>query len=144
MKRGEIAGGEKTQHPLTRSHREWLTRAHATPPLTPLIHPRRVTELCEREKWFGRGAGSFRLFQQSLVPVVCAGGGKWAMDGPGAPALKPGGHGVIWKLAQARETCGGKEKRKAPCQRGAAVVSFLSGAAAPRSLLPVLSSQAHA
>lgn len=64
---------------------------------------RRVTELCLKEGWFGRGQDSFRLFQQSLVPVVGATEGRWAMDGPGAPALKPGGHGVIWKLAQARK-----------------------------------------
>lgn len=63
---------------------------------------RRVTELCAREGWFGRGKGAFRLFQQALVPVVCAERGQWAMDGPGAPMLKPGGHGVMWKLAQAR------------------------------------------
>lgn len=85
-----------------------------TPPSRPTPRPsqpsassrsaahRRVTELCEKEAWFGRGGDAFRLFQQSLVPVVCAEGGRWAMDGPGAPALKPGGHGVIWKLAQAR------------------------------------------
>ena len=177
----------------------------------------RVTALCAREAWFGRGAAGFRLFQQALVPVVgvdtgalrpparrglppslggapclparccaspgraclparlphssrtslplsftqdptdanwtafwaclrgrctrgqhvlrgerragcragaaapsrrrppaevrnprhsvtrrgaMAGAGKWLMEGPGAPSLKPGGHGVIWKLAQ--------------------------------------------
>ena len=105
----------------------------------------------EQAGWFGRGASSFRLFQQPLVPMVGAEDGRWLLqrplevragllDGngkrggrvkPGAMAsfgstplcpfqvplrsmrrlhtcplhlppaqvmMKPGGHGVIWKL----------------------------------------------
>jgi hypothetical protein len=60
----------------------------------------RVLRLCEREGWFGRGRGGFRLFKQPLVPVVGVASGRWLLEGPGALALKPGGHGVIWKLAR--------------------------------------------
>jgi hypothetical protein len=59
----------------------------------------RVLALCEREHWFGRGRDAFRLFKQPLVPVVGVASGRWLLDGPGTPSLKPGGHGVIWKLA---------------------------------------------
>ena len=73
----------------------------------------RISALMREEGWFGRGAGGFRLFEQPLVPVVTTRGGRWVLpeddDGgeggaPGEsggqlnPALKPGGHGAIWKL----------------------------------------------
>lgn len=60
----------------------------------------RVAALCAQERWFGRGSRSFRLFTQPLVPVLAASSGRWLLEGPGALALKPGGHGVVWKLAQ--------------------------------------------
>lgn len=36
---------------------------------------------------------------QPLVPVVAADDGRWLMHEPLQCILKPGGHGVIWKLA---------------------------------------------
>lgn len=39
-----------------------------------------------------------RLFKQPLVPMVSAEDGSWLLSGPLRPLMKPGGHGVIWKL----------------------------------------------
>lgn len=58
-----------------------------------------ITSLCERFKWFGRGRSSFQLFEQPLVPAVSAEDGQWLVQGQFMPVCKPGGHGVIWKLA---------------------------------------------
>ncbi|CAK7325899.1 unnamed protein product [Dovyalis caffra] len=60
---------------------------------------KRITSLCERLSWFGRGRSSFQLFEQPLVPAVSAEDGQWVVTKPFAPVCKPGGHGVIWKLA---------------------------------------------
>ncbi|KAH9767199.1 UTP--glucose-1-phosphate uridylyltransferase 3 [Citrus sinensis] len=59
----------------------------------------RITSLCERLRWFGRGQSSFQLFEQPLVPAVDAEDGQWLVMRPFAPVCKPGGHGAIWKLA---------------------------------------------
>ncbi|KAK4792547.1 hypothetical protein SAY86_022982 [Trapa natans] len=59
----------------------------------------RITSLCKKVEWFGRGQSSFRLFEQPLVPVVCAEDGQWIVQKPCMPVCKPGGHGVLWKLA---------------------------------------------
>ncbi|CAI7812542.1 unnamed protein product, partial [Closterium sp. NIES-53] len=59
----------------------------------------RVLALLQQHNWFGRGEHNFRLFQQPLVPTVAAEDGRWLASGPLSPVLKPGGHGVIWKLA---------------------------------------------
>ncbi|XP_031373607.1 UTP--glucose-1-phosphate uridylyltransferase 3, chloroplastic isoform X2 [Punica granatum] len=59
----------------------------------------RITSLCEKLQWFGRGQSSFQLFEQPLVPAVCAEDGQWMVWKPFMPVCKPGGHGVIWKLA---------------------------------------------
>nr|XP_043631343.1 UTP--glucose-1-phosphate uridylyltransferase 3, chloroplastic isoform X2 [Erigeron canadensis] len=58
-----------------------------------------ITLLCERSNWFGRGQSSFKLFEQPLVPAVSAEDGQWLAKGKFVPVCKPGGHGVIWKLA---------------------------------------------
>ncbi|KAJ7959622.1 UTP--glucose-1-phosphate uridylyltransferase 3 chloroplastic [Quillaja saponaria] len=58
-----------------------------------------ITSLCERLAWFGRGQSSFNLFEQPLVPAVSAEDGRWLVTRPFTPICKPGGHGVIWKLA---------------------------------------------
>ncbi|KAF2319152.1 hypothetical protein GH714_013602 [Hevea brasiliensis] len=59
----------------------------------------RITYLCERLSWFGRGRSNFQLFEQPLVPAVGAEDGQWLITKPFTPVSKPGGHGVIWKLA---------------------------------------------
>ncbi len=58
----------------------------------------RITKLFEKNHWFGRSKESFRFFTQPLVPVVDEEGG-WVVKKALTPMLKPGGHGVIWKLA---------------------------------------------
>ncbi|KAL3684030.1 hypothetical protein R1sor_002052 [Riccia sorocarpa] len=60
----------------------------------------RVLALCKSHNWFGRGRDNFRLFEQPLVPTVAAADGHWLMREPLQAVLKPGGHGVIWKLAR--------------------------------------------
>ncbi|KAF5201789.1 Utp--glucose-1-phosphate uridylyltransferase 3 protein [Thalictrum thalictroides] len=59
----------------------------------------RITTLCEALRWFGRGRSNFKLFEQPLVPAVSAEDGQWLVSKPFTPVCKPGGHGVIWKLA---------------------------------------------
>ncbi|CAN6587679.1 unnamed protein product [Malus baccata var. baccata] len=58
-----------------------------------------ITSLCEKLEWFRRGRSSFQLFEQPLVPAIGAENGQWIITKPFAPVCKPGGHGVIWKLA---------------------------------------------
>ncbi|KAJ8764174.1 hypothetical protein K2173_005094 [Erythroxylum novogranatense] len=58
-----------------------------------------VTSLCERLGWFGRGRSNFQLFEQPMVPAVSSEDGQWLVTKPFTPVCKPGGHGVIWKLA---------------------------------------------
>lgn len=59
----------------------------------------RMTAICERAHWFGRPKESFRFFIQPLVPVISV-EGDWCLSAPLQLILKPGGHGVMWKLAQ--------------------------------------------
>ncbi|VVA18419.1 PREDICTED: UTP--glucose-1-phosphate uridylyltransferase [Prunus dulcis] len=59
----------------------------------------RITSLCEKLEWFRRGRSSFLLFEQPVVPAVSVENGQWVIMKPFAPVCKPGGHGVIWKLA---------------------------------------------
>ncbi|KAF7132369.1 hypothetical protein RHSIM_Rhsim09G0179300 [Rhododendron simsii] len=59
----------------------------------------RITSLCERLGWFGRGRSLFQFFEQPLVPAVGAEDGQWLVTRQFMPVCKPGGHGVIWKLA---------------------------------------------
>lgn len=58
-----------------------------------------IRAICTEKKWFGRPPESFKLFKQPLVPVVTE-EGNWALSENLRLILKPGGHGVIWKLAE--------------------------------------------
>lgn len=58
-----------------------------------------ILAICEEKKWFGRSKESFRFFCQPLVPTVNR-KGEWCLLGPMQLFLKPGGHGVIWRLAR--------------------------------------------
>ncbi|MBM3207248.1 MAG: hypothetical protein FJZ57_01390 [Chlamydiae bacterium] len=60
---------------------------------------RRILQLCEKHKYFNRPKESFFFFCQPLVPTINI-EGKWGMKGTMQPLLRPGGHGVIWKLAR--------------------------------------------
>jgi hypothetical protein len=58
-----------------------------------------IIAICEELKWFGRPKESFKLFCQHSVPTLNH-KGAWCLSGPLKLLLKPGGHGVIWKLAR--------------------------------------------
>lgn len=60
---------------------------------------RHIQSLCNEKKWFGRSKASFRFFCQPLVPTIEK-EGKWCLSGPMKLLMKPGGHGVLWKLAK--------------------------------------------
>ncbi|TXI41179.1 MAG: hypothetical protein E6Q59_02510 [Nitrosomonas sp.] len=60
---------------------------------------RHILDICERHQWWGRPRDSFRIFSQPGGPVVTT-SGDWSLKGPMMPTLKPGGHGVLWKLAR--------------------------------------------
>ncbi len=60
-----------------------------------------IQKLCADNKWFGRCKENFKFFIQPLVPVITK-EGDWATIKPLHLILKPGGHGVIWKLAYER------------------------------------------
>lgn len=59
----------------------------------------RIIKICEERNWFGRPKDSFRFFTQPLVPLISE-EGDWCLSAPLTLMLKPGGHGVMWKLAQ--------------------------------------------
>lgn len=86
--------------------REYLAwRVHGVQHVTPVVlmtscakggHAA-VAALLADAQWYGRGADSFRLLCQPLVPVVAAADGRWLLAAPAAPELRPGGHGALWK-----------------------------------------------
>lgn len=57
-----------------------------------------IASTCKENNYFGRPADSFRRFIQPLVPVITEKGG-FSQSAPLVLKLKPGGHGVLWKLA---------------------------------------------
>lgn len=57
-----------------------------------------IQQICEGNQWFGRTREKFNFFKQTQVPVVAV-TGDWVMQGHLQILVKPGGHGVIWKLA---------------------------------------------
>ncbi len=58
-----------------------------------------IVQICEEAGWFGRPREMFRLFCQPLVPTINR-QGDWCLQGPQQLLMKPGGHGVLWRLAQ--------------------------------------------
>lgn len=58
----------------------------------------RIIHLCQENHYFGRPVESFRRFIQPLVPVITE-EGNFSQSAPLVLKLKPGGHGVLWKLA---------------------------------------------
>ncbi|MEM7175740.1 MAG: hypothetical protein AAF443_07435 [Chlamydiota bacterium] len=58
-----------------------------------------IRAICAENHWFGRPKGSFRFFKQPSVPTFTQ-EGKWCLKSPGKLLLRPGGHGVIWTLAE--------------------------------------------
>lgn len=62
-----------------------------------------ILSICESKGWFGRSKEAFRFFSQPSVPSMNT-KGHWCMQGALQLLLKPGGHGVIWKLARDSKT----------------------------------------
>eukprot|EP00741_Cyanophora_paradoxa_P017206 tig00000202_g16618.t1 len=58
-----------------------------------------VTRMCEEADYFGRPRESFFFFTQPSVPAVTR-EGAWLFQRPVSLVTKPGGHGVVWRLAQ--------------------------------------------
>ncbi|MGM0439498.1 MAG: UTP--glucose-1-phosphate uridylyltransferase [Chlamydiota bacterium] len=58
-----------------------------------------IVSICRANGWFGRGEDNFKFFTQLSVPVITK-DGNWSMKDILEPTLKPGGHGVIWRLAK--------------------------------------------
>ena len=58
-----------------------------------------ILDICHKKHWFGRPQDLFFFFIQPLAPVITI-DGNWSLYEPLKMTLKPGGHGVIWKLAQ--------------------------------------------
>lgn len=57
-----------------------------------------IAAILDERAYFGRPKESVFRLLQPMTPVIAI-DGKWAVSSPCEPILKPGGHGVIWKLA---------------------------------------------
>ncbi len=57
-----------------------------------------ILDLCQKRNWYERPKDSFTFIIQPSVPVVDR-EGQWCLDEENRLLLKPGGHGMIWKLA---------------------------------------------
>jgi len=57
-----------------------------------------IRDICERNHWFHRDPKSVYIFKQPMAPVLTK-EGRWSFKAPLRLNMKPGGHGVIWKLA---------------------------------------------
>jgi hypothetical protein len=80
-----------------------LTEKRLKIPIVLMMSPEKnneshILDILEKNRWFGRPKSSFFYLIQSLVPTISK-DGHWIMKGPLEPLLKPGGHGVLWKLA---------------------------------------------
>jgi len=58
-----------------------------------------IEQMTREANWFKRPKESIRRIVQPLVPLIDL-EGQWVTTAPLELAMKPGGHGIIWKLAQ--------------------------------------------
>ncbi|QVL58131.1 MAG: UTP--glucose-1-phosphate uridylyltransferase [Simkaniaceae bacterium] len=67
--------------------------------MTSLVHRNHehIRSICIQNKWFGRPKSSFKFFKQPSVPTFTK-KGEWCLQKPLKLLLKPGGHGMLWKL----------------------------------------------
>ncbi len=56
-----------------------------------------IEKMCRDSNWFGRPQGSIVRMIQPQVPLIDK-QGRWVVSSPLEFAMKPGGHGVVWKL----------------------------------------------
>lgn len=57
-----------------------------------------ILSICKKHGLFGRKEDSYYFFKQPMVPVLTE-EGYWAVSESNQLIFKPGGHGVLWKLA---------------------------------------------
>lgn len=56
-----------------------------------------IRSICIQNRWFGRSKSAFKFFKQPSVPTFTK-KGEWCLQKPLKLLLKPGGHGMLWKL----------------------------------------------
>lgn len=56
-----------------------------------------IRSICIQNRWFGRPKSAFKFFKQPSVPTFTK-NGEWCLQKPLKLLLKPGGHGMLWKL----------------------------------------------
>lgn len=59
----------------------------------------KMIEFCQKNNWFGRSVHFFKFMVQPLVPLISS-EGDWCVKKPLHLYTRPGGHGVLWQLAQ--------------------------------------------
>ncbi len=57
-----------------------------------------ISQIMEEKGYWGRPKESIIRLVQPMTPVIAV-DGKWAVSNPCELVMKPGGHGVVWKLA---------------------------------------------
>jgi len=70
-----------------------------------------IKALLEERHYFGRPESSIFRIKQPMTPVIAV-DGLWAVSAPLEVILKPGGHGVIWKLCDEYGAFDWLEKQK--------------------------------
>ncbi len=58
-----------------------------------------ILDILDKNRWFDRPKDHFYFIKQPLVPVI-TNEGHWSLQKPMKLKMKPGGHGIIWKLAE--------------------------------------------
>jgi UTP---glucose-1-phosphate uridylyltransferase len=58
-----------------------------------------ILTIFQQHNWFGRPPESFYFFIQPLIPVITQ-EGNWSLSDYLTLTRKPGGHGVLWKIAE--------------------------------------------
>lgn len=58
-----------------------------------------ITDMGKKANWYGHNPEAIQIIIQDQVPVVAL-DGEWVTMAPLTLDMKPGGHGIIWKLAK--------------------------------------------
>lgn len=69
-----------------------------------------ILSICNHLGWFGRAKELFYFITQPLVPMIDE-RGQWVVKNSGRAEMKPGGHGIIWKLAENEKAFSWLKKR---------------------------------
>lgn len=71
-----------------------------------------IQDICNKEEWFGRRKDHFHFVTQPSVPTFTE-EGNWCLQKPLKLLLKPGGHGMLWKLLREHRVFEALEKQGA-------------------------------